>query len=520
MPPVGRRWLYAGAALLLALSFIGLWRTASDVAHYPVELDGRIPAVLYEPGPQRSFGRAERDRKLPVLVLAHGFSGNKGMMSFLARALARAGYAVLTFDFQGHGKNPNHFGFSMSEGRSGLADDLDAALLWASTQSHLDQQRIAIAGHSMGGFAVLDYASRTPGTRAAVVISAGAVPGGPYTPQNVLLIWATGDPEGIRTGARDAGAHFAGLDRLVLERTYGEPERGTGVRLSEVGGTDHITILYSDEAAARIAGWLGATLGSGDPPVTGSDRTALWSLLSLISGLVLFAGLVELLAPRLPRVELPTVDRPLAALGLLLAALLGAVLLLAGVDGLASTGPLAFVPLVAGRDLLGFYAAGGLVLLVQMAARGQVPVTGLVDVRTWAGAGVLFAASYLVFGTLSQPWWDLWLPAHKAGSALLGTALTLPLFAAHEWLLRGPDRSGIWAPAVGRLILLAVIVAGALVGLLPFVLMLGAMAFALLFAIFEITCWRISRTAPNPWLAALYQAAFTGWITAAIFPSS
>ena len=105
-------------------------------------------------------------------------------------------------------------------------------------------------------------------------------------------------------------------------------------------------------------------------------------------------------------------------------------------------------------------------------------------------------------------------------AALLGAALALPLFAAHEWLLRGPNRAGIWAPAVGRLLLLVVLVAGSLAGLLPFVLMLGAMAFALLFIVFEITCWRLSRSAPNPWLAALYQAAFTGWITAAIFPFS
>ena len=115
-----------------------------------------------------------------------------------------------------------------------------------------------------------------------------------------------------------------------------------------------------------------------------------------------------------------------------------------------------------------------------------MPLTGLLDARTWAGAFVLFVASYLVFGTLAQPWWDLWLPAHKGSSLVLGAALTLPLFAAHEWLLRGPDRTGVWAPVVGRVILLFVIVAGALTGLLPFVLMLGAMAFALLFAIFEI----------------------------------
>ncbi len=518
MAPVSRRWVYAGAALLLAVSFLGLKRTTDSVAHFPVTLEGGIPGVVYEPGPQRLFAPpVSRERSLPVVVLAHGFSGNKGMMSFIARQLARAGYAVVTFDFEGHGKNTNPFAFSMGAGRSGLHNDLDAALLYATTQPHYDPERIAIAGHAMGGFAVLDYASHNPAVSAVIAISAGGIPNGPYTPRNVLLIWASRDLESLREGARKAGASFAGLERLRLEQTYGEPQRGTGVRASEVDGTDHLTILYSAETGRRIVSWLAATLGPGDAPVSGSDGRGLWSLLALIAYVVLMYGLLEYLAPWLPRVALPAVESPLRSLGLLLAALVSATLLLAGVDGLMTPGPAAFLPLVAGRELVAFYLVSGVLLLVVLARRGAVRSEGLGNPRTWGAAALLLLASYLVYGTLAQPYSDSWLPAHRVPAALASAALSFPLFAALEWLLRSSNRAGVWAPALAKLLIVVTIAAGAATGLLHFALLLGIGVFVH-FVLFEVLCWRISRVTPNPWLAALFQAGWTGWILGATFP--
>ncbi len=134
MPPVSRRTLYLAAAVLLAIALIGLNRAGKDVAHRSVGIGDGIPAVVYEPGPPRPFRAAPPEgTKLPVLVLAHGFTGNTGMMSQLGRRLARAGYVVITFDFEGHGENSNPFGHA---GRQGLRADLDAVLLYARTQPH------------------------------------------------------------------------------------------------------------------------------------------------------------------------------------------------------------------------------------------------------------------------------------------------------------------------------------------------------------------------------------------------
>ena len=101
---------------------------------------------------------------------------------------------------------------------------------------------------------------------------------------------------------------------------------------------------------------------------------------------------------------------------------------------------------------------------------------------------------------------------------VVATLLLLPWFGASEWLLRGQGVTGLWLPAAGKLLTLIVVGAAALTGLLPFVILLGMASIALFFAFFELVATRLGRVMPNPWLAALFQAAFTGTAFATIFP--
>ena len=76
----------------------------------------------------------------------------------------------------------------------------------------------------------------------------------------------------------------------------------------------------------------------------------------------------------------------------------------------------------------------------------------------------------------------------------------------------------MWAPIAGRALLVLVLAAAAWVGIVSFVVLLGLVGFALLFALMEVAAHRISRACPNPWMAALLQAGWTGWVLAAVFP--
>jgi hypothetical protein len=121
-----------------------------------------------------------------------------------------------------------------------------------------------------------------------------------------------------------------------------------------------------------------------------------------------------------------------------------------------------------------------------------------------------------VLGSLIAPYATLWLPAHRAPWAVLFALLSLPYFAAFELWLRAS--TGAWVPVVGRVLSLAVMIAAAVLQLLPPFLLLAVGGFALFFALFELLGFRAARAAPNPWFLALYQAMWSGVLNAALFP--
>ena len=521
MTAVVGRIVYGVAALLLLVSLLGLRAATRDVFHYPVELPNGAPALVYEPGSERGWGEPPRpDAQFPVVVLAHGFASNAGTVSTLARHLARAGYAVITPEFRGHGRNREPFLYRAGDVSPGLVDDIGAAVLFARTEPHLDGTRIAVAGHSMGGHAALAYGGHDPSVAAVIGIAGGAYPKGPYDAPNVLLVWGSRDSSRRHIRFREVGAELAGRERLVLDRTYGDAARGSAVRLSEVAGAGHLTVIYSRETARRILAWLETTLGVGAvrARAPGFDGRFGWCGLGLLAQIVLLWGLVRALAPLLPHGSLPQIRHPLRALGLLFAALVVTLLGLAGVDPHWSRGPLGFVPLVGGRDLIAFLALVGTLLCVWLARNERIKWLALRDLRTYLGAAVLVGFGYLTLGSFSQAFWDLWPTPQRLPWGIVCSVLLLPYFGALEWLLRGPGRMGVWLPLLGKLLTLAILLGGAAIGLLPDAMVLSLAVLVPAFLFFELFAYRLSRVTGVPWLAALFQAAWLGLLLASFFP--
>jgi pimeloyl-ACP methyl ester carboxylesterase len=441
-------------------------------------------------------------------------------MSVQARSLARAGYAVVVPELRGHGRNRVPFAFRTLDRPAGLLDDLDAAVLYARTRPHFDAERVAVAGYGMGAAAALAYGGREPSVSAIVGISGGGFPAGPYPVPNVLLVWAAGEPDDRRARYREIGAELAGLQRLVLDRTYGEPARGTGVRLSEVEATDHLTVPYSTETSRRVLYWLRATLGpgigKGQEPVL--DGRFGWSALGFLAAAVVLWGLVAAIAPMLPRGSLPAVLSPLGNLTVLVVGLLISLLLFAAGDAVATPGPFGFIPLAAGRDLIGFLAVSGGMIWVWLTLRGQISTRGLGELRSYWSAGLLLLFSYLTIGAVMQPILGLWPAPHRLLWCAVCAVVCLPYFGATEWLLRGHGPTGVWLPVVGKLLTLGVLFIAAGFGFLPYVLFLGIGAIAVAFLLLEVFACRLSRVAPAPWVPALFQAGWVGWAVGTLFP--
>jgi len=92
----------------------------------------------------------------PVVLLSHGFGGTGRQMTWLGTALARAGYVAVAVDHPG----TNGIDGITAQGAYApweRAGDLTAALELVlgdpALASHVDRDRVGVAGFSMGGFA-------------------------------------------------------------------------------------------------------------------------------------------------------------------------------------------------------------------------------------------------------------------------------------------------------------------------------------------------------------------------------
>ena len=508
------RIVYGGAAALLVCALLGV-RSAGQ-SSYAIWIEDSLPLLIHEPDAATS-----RDgERLPVVVLSHGSLGNSSLLNSLARRLSAQGFAVITFDSRGQGRSRRPFERSVGFVPEGLIEDFDQAVLWARSQARYDGQRLAVGGHGTGAAGALAYAARRdPGVAAVVAISGSASLDGPYTPPNVLLLWGERAPSALRALSRRRGAELISANRAVLERTYGSFERGTAVRLAEVEGANHLSVLYAQGAASEISSWLaGALTPTPDLGPVPRDTSLLWALVGMLGALALLLGMPQAVAPLAPRVALPAVTHPWQRLGLVAAALAASTVLLVGADQVAGSAPLAVFPLSGARDVLGFFAIAGVGLLAYAARDTRVRAEGLRDWRTWTSAGLILGFIYVSIGVLSQPFWDPLLSSRRLLPWAAATLLLLPWFGVTEWLLRGPLLAQAWLPAAARLLTLAALASAAFFGLVPRALLAALVPLVLLFAIFEALAFRLSRQLPNPWLSALVQSAWFAWLLAAFFP--
>jgi pimeloyl-ACP methyl ester carboxylesterase len=105
----------------------------------------------------------------PTLVICHGLPGNEKNLD-LAQAVRRAGWNAVTFNYRGSWGSPGSFRFAQN------LQDAEAVLAYLRDPSNtaklgVDPKRIAIAGHSMGGWVVAHTAARDHALSGAILIS-------------------------------------------------------------------------------------------------------------------------------------------------------------------------------------------------------------------------------------------------------------------------------------------------------------------------------------------------------------
>jgi pimeloyl-ACP methyl ester carboxylesterase len=126
----------------------------------------------------------------PTLVICHGLPGNEKNLD-LAQAVRRAGWNAVTFNYRGSWGSPGVYKFAQN------LEDADAVLAYLrdpanSARLGIDTKRIAMAGHSMGGWVTAHTAAHDHALIGAILISAadmGAM-GGNLPREKVVALMA------------------------------------------------------------------------------------------------------------------------------------------------------------------------------------------------------------------------------------------------------------------------------------------------------------------------------------------
>ena len=133
----------------------------------------------------------------PTLVIAHGWPGNEKNLD-LAQAVRRAGWNAITFNYRGSWGSPGDFHFVQ------VPEDAANVIAYLRTPEvaakfGIDPKRIALAGHSMGGWATAMTASKDPALMGAVLISAANMASLSAMPRQMLVKAASENAETLVT---------------------------------------------------------------------------------------------------------------------------------------------------------------------------------------------------------------------------------------------------------------------------------------------------------------------------------
>ncbi len=569
VPAPGRSGRLVGiAALLVALLALaaiaaGLWDLTRATAGLHIETlrVGEVPVTVFHPaagsaspslpgkppsnGAERSAsGLTARDSLLPnqkvadapapvrrpLVIIAHGFAGSQQLMQPYAVTLARNGYIAVTFDFPGHGRNPQPFVARLEDEARRVGVLLGALEQVTDFAAGLPggDGRLALVGHSMAGDVLLRYATaHREQVEASVLISPYMSATAPKTePRNLLFVFGALEPEMLHQAGREAiaaasGGQLADAAAVTPGVTYGDLADGSARRLVLAPGVEHIGVLYGQGGIGAALDWLNQAFGhQGDGFIDARGRAL---------GL-LFLGIVALAWPLsrlLPRAATQPLGAGLGWRRLLPVAILPAVL----TPLILRFVPSDYLPILLGDYLALHFGVYGLVTLAGLRlaslsqGTGAAPAGGSVASGRvlWPGLAIatVAASAYLTLA-VALPL-DHYVTAFLPGAGRIWLVLgilpgTLAYFAADAWLTQGQGSPRLAPLLTKALFLLSLLGAVALNLSQLFFLIIIVPAILVFFLLYGLVGGWIYQRTRHPLVGALAIGLAFAWSIAVTFP--
>ena len=224
----------------------------SGAAARTVSADDTIPVVKKSytaPGqtPVDVYTTSLPNRTATAVVLAHGFGSAQQVMADLAEAIARKGFVAVTFDFTGHGRNPNPL--DEADPFPQFESDLDHAVEFALTLPGV--AHVALLGHSVGANIVVLYALGHSDIAATIELSGNTTEVTPDAPRNFLLLVGSAEEQGVLDDYTDALQNAGPLGNSPLDFLKGRARAGV-----IIPDADHTSILFDPATLTAVGDWL------------------------------------------------------------------------------------------------------------------------------------------------------------------------------------------------------------------------------------------------------------------------